>query len=244
MKNFRLILATIIGITLITILFNYFKEDKNVSNSQSQSTQERLEMYKRNDNYVLQMQMFALYKILNTRIVFLGNSHTYNANWNELLGRCDIANRGINSDITSGYLHRMEFVLNLKPAICFVEGGVNDFYSKFTVDEVFNNLKSVSNILKSNNITPVFTTTFPVATNRENAMLINNQIQQLNRLLTKYCKDSNIALIDINPQITINGFLKPELTYDGLHLNAYGYKIWIREIESILNYFKINHSDN
>lgn len=237
MKNFRFVLIAFITISIIsTLIFWYFNYYETQVSSQNlpQNTQERQEMYKRNDNYVVQMQMFALYKIQSAKIVFFGNSHTYNANWNELLGRCDVANRGINSDITSGYLHRMEFVLNLKPTICFVEGGVNDFYSKFTVDEVFNNLKSVSEILKSNNIIPIFTTTFPVATNREAAKLINNQIKQLNRLLTKYCKDNNIELIDINPQITINDFLKPELTYDGLHLNAYGYKIWIKEIEKCL----------
>lgn len=241
MKNFRFVIIAFITISIIsTLVFWYFNFRESEAKPQEiTNTNERQEMYKRNDNFIVQMQMFALYKIQNAKIVFLGNSHSYNANWNELLGRADIANRGIVADITSGYLHRIDYILNLKPTVCFVEGGVNDFYSKFTVDEVFNNLKSVSEILKSKNIIPIFTTTFPVATNRETAKLINNQIQQLNLLLTKYCKDNNIELIDINPQITINDFLKPELTYDGLHLNAYGYKIWIPEIEDCLKKLNI-----
>lgn len=242
MKNFRFVIIAFITISIIsTLIFWYFNYHETQVPSQNlpQNTQERQTMYSRNDNYVVQIQMYSLYKTKSAKIVFLGNSHTFNANWSDLLGRTDIANRGIVSDITSGYLHRIDYVLNLKPAVCFVEGGVNDFYSKFTVDEVFNNLKSVSEILKSNNIIPIFTTTFPVATNRETAKLINNQIQQLNCLLTKYCKDNNIELIDINPQITINDFLKPELTYDGLHLNAYGYKIWIPKIEECLKKLNI-----
>lgn len=241
MKKFRFVIIAFTVISIIsTLIFWYFNYRESQAKPQEISnTAEHEEMYKRNDNYVVQMQMYSLYRTQTAKIVFFGDSHFFNANWNELLGRTDIANRGIVSDITSGYLHRIDYVLNLKPAVCFVEGGVNDFYSKFTVDEVFNNLKLVSEKLQANSIIPIFTTTFPVATNRENAKLINNQINQLNILIAKYCKENKIALIDINPQITINDFLKPELTYDGLHLNAYGYKLWIPEIEKCLNKLKI-----
>ena len=60
----------------------------------------------------------------------LGNSLTNRISWNELLVRDDIANRGIGSDITAGFINRINFVFNVKPKICFIEGGVNDLGQK------------------------------------------------------------------------------------------------------------------
>ncbi len=48
-------------------------------------------------------------------IVMLGNSLTNRISWNELLGRDDVANRGIGSDITAGFTHRINFAFNVNP---------------------------------------------------------------------------------------------------------------------------------
>ncbi|MFT4019161.1 MAG: hypothetical protein QM668_19515 [Agriterribacter sp.] len=37
-----------------------------------------------------------------------------------------MANRGIGSDVTEGYINRINDIFELEPKICFIEGGVND----------------------------------------------------------------------------------------------------------------------
>ena len=49
-----------------------------------------------------------------------------------------------------------------------------------------------------------------------------------------YAHKESIEYLDINSLVSKNGFLKNELTYDGLHLNAEGYSLWIPEVEKIL----------
>ena len=97
-------------------------------------------LYLKNGNYKVQIGMFNKYKTSHADVVMLGNSLTYNANWNELLGRKNIANRGINSDITAGYLHRLSYVYRLRPKLCFIEGGVNDVYAGYSASDIFRQL--------------------------------------------------------------------------------------------------------
>ena len=234
MKKYRLIITISILLFVIGISLVWYFESQHQPIVETNTVKERNDMYSRNTNYVVQMEMLKLYKTTSADIVILGDSHSFNANWSEILGRAKVANRGIISDLTSGYLHRMEYVLNLHPKVCFVEGGINDFYSKFTVNEVMRNLSQVVDTLRQHNIIPIFTSTFPVATNRENAVFVNKQVERLNTLLTNYCRENKIEIIDINLQISENGFLRNDMSYDGLHLNATGYAIWAKEIERII----------
>src|ERR1017187_5798507 len=100
-------------------------------------------LYLKNENYMVQIGMYKQFKTTQADVVMLGNSLTFNANWNEFLGRNNIANRGIHSDITAGYLHRLSYVYRLKPKICFIEGGVNDLYAGFSVSDIFDNYSKI-----------------------------------------------------------------------------------------------------
>ena len=59
-------------------------------------------------------QRESLFKILPTErneIIFIGNSITYRCEWSELFQNRKIKNRGINSDIISGVLLRIDKIL-------------------------------------------------------------------------------------------------------------------------------------
>lgn len=191
-------------------------------------------VYLGNQNYSLQLGYEDLYETSSADVIMLGDSHTYNLNWDELLNRKGIVNRGIDGDITQGYLHRLNYIYKLNPKLCFIEGGINDFYAHFGVREVFKNYAEILEALKSHKIIPVIQSTLFVAKSYTSAKETNKKVEELNQLLIKYAKENKIEYLDINSLVSNNGFLKEELSYDGLHLNAKGYILWKPLIEEVL----------
>jgi lysophospholipase L1-like esterase len=199
-----------------------------VMNSQHES------LYLANPNYHLRVALFATYRTQHADIVMLGNSLTEWADWNELLGRTGIANRGIASDITYGYLQRMEYVYKLSPRICFIEGGINDLYANVPVVAVFENFVKIVEELRERSIIPVITSTLYTSTKWHSAVEKNKEVAELNARLLAYAQKQSVEFINLIPLMTSNNLLRDALTYDGLHLTAEGYKVWGREVEKTL----------
>jgi lysophospholipase L1-like esterase len=173
-------------------------------------------------------------------IVMLGNSLTYRISWNELLCRDDIANRGIGSDITAGFINRMNFVLNVKPKICFIEGGVNDLSQNVSNDIIIKNLNTILDTLLSNNVKPILTTVTYVTKTYKDAGNYVLKIKALNTQIKKLADHRRIDLIDLNPKLTDGDFLRSEYAIsDGIHFTSKAYKIWREEIMKILEQEKI-----
>ena len=191
-------------------------------------------LYLQNGNYSVQVSMQDLYKSIQYDVVMLGNSHTYYGNWNELLNRRNIANRGIIGDITAGYLQRLGYVYKMNPKLCFIEGGVNDVYANYSAGQIFDNYVNIIDTIRSFDIIPVIQSTMFVAKAWPNSSEKNNEIKKLNDLLIEYASKQSIVFIDINSLVSVNGFLNDSLTYDGIHLNANGYSLWVPEVEKIL----------
>ena len=63
-----------------------------------------------------------------------------------------------------------------------------------------------------------------------------NDVPQINRLLVKYCKRHRITFINLFPKFVRHGCneLRKDMTVDGLHLNAFGYKVWAFEMHKYL----------
>ena len=59
------------------------------------------------------------------------------------------------------------------------------------------------------------------------------QIPEINARLETLAKEKKITFINLYPLFTEKGtnVLKKELTYDGLHLNDEGYKVWVDAIK-------------
>jgi lysophospholipase L1-like esterase len=235
MKTNRLIFAGSMMLA-IALLYALVQADVKRIKEQQAAAQALLRktMYLNNGHYALQVNMWKLSKMEKADIVMLGNSHTFYANWAELLNRPALANRGIPGDITLGYLHRMEYVYALQPKVCFIEGGVNDFYSGYSLEEVTGNYKQLINELLARKINPVIQATFLVGTYWPEYEEKNEMIVALNQQLQCIAKEKGLMFIDINPFIAPEGFLRPELTYDGLHLNAQGYEIWLPAVAKAL----------
>ncbi len=199
--------------------------------------------YKTNPNYQLQNPMYDIYKTRQADIVMLGNSLTHGVAWNELLGRPNVVERGITSDVLYGYESRLNSIYKLNPKIVFIMGGLNDIYNWTPVNEIFSVYVRVINSLKSKRIIVVIQSTTYSAKNYgkdwggtpEVNFGRNREVDKLNKLLSDYAKKNNIDFIDLN-SLTADkdSFLRPELTWDGVHFKADAYRIWAREVEKVL----------
>ena len=193
--------------------------------------------YSENPHYFKRMELFAKQKD-QKNIVMLGNSLTEGGHWDEILKRTDVANRGIGSDVTEGYVHRINDVFDLKPKICFIEGGVNDLARYIPQETIIRNLAILIDTLRSKNIIPVLNAVTYVADNYRalNPPAFNSSIKDLNRAIRALAKEKKVRLIDLNGKITDGKYLlKKYAVADGIHYTADTYSLWRKEILKIVD---------
>lgn len=202
--------------------------------STAQTTAKDTAQYLKNPNYAHEMDLYKIYKTKEADIVMLGNSITHGINWNELLGRNGVVERGIPSDIVEGYAARLDNVIKLKPKFCFVMGGINDIYNWTPIDKIFDTYVKIITELKKNNIKPIIQSTLYAGVKWKSYNDRNREVTKLNKLLQEYAKKNFIEYIDLNKKMSTKNILNANITVDGIHLNAEGYKMWAIEIEKIL----------
>lgn len=170
-------------------------------------------------------------------IVMLGNSLTAYANWAELLNRTDVATRGINGDITAGFLARLPHIISLKPKIVFIEGGINDLNKGLNPGVIISNLSLLVDSLQKNNIKAVLTTVTLLSEEygQANLVAMNQKITRLNEAVFKLALEKNIHFIDLNQYISNKHFLMTQYAVkDGIHFKGNVYSFWKQEVEKIL----------
>lgn len=192
-------------------------------------------LYKQNRNYSIQTELYDVYKTERADVVMFGNSITFGVDWNELMARKTIVNRGIGSDNTYGFLQRMEYIYKLRPKVCCVMGGINDIYQSIPVEHIFENYKKIVEGLRSHHIVPVIQSTLFVSTMWKKYAEKNPQVARLNAMLVEYAERAGIDFVDLNSLMSKDNILMEELTTDGVHLNARGYALWRDALEKIFH---------
>lgn len=186
----------------------------------------------RPNNYALKVEQFRSYPNSTKDIIFLGNSITEYTQWNELLGRSDVRNRGISGDITFGVLQRLDEVTEGKPAKVFILIGVNDISRNIPDSIVLRNYATmIQRIKKESPATKIyFHTLLPVNdefTQHKRHYDKGDHILYVNEELKKLAAKEKITLIDLYPHfLNTDKKLDKNYTIDGLHLNAKGYQLW------------------
>ncbi|MBN1501686.1 MAG: GDSL family lipase [Spirochaetes bacterium] len=183
--------------------------------------------YKNNPDYAVRRSLFREYNPKSVKIVMLGDSITQAPDWNELLGRTDVVNRGISGDITQGFISRMKEIYKLNPEFCLIMGGINDITKNLaTVDEICRNYEQIVTGLIKKYIKPVIQSTIYVAAGFDDAPQINIKVKELNSRLVLLAEKHNAVFINVNSVLATDDVLKPEFTYDELHLLGSGYAKW------------------
>jgi len=157
------------------------------------------------------------------KIAFLGDSLVEYCNWSAFFN--NIVNYGVAGDTTLDVLDRLD---NISEKRLFLLIGVNDFLQGYTLDEAFSNYLEILEKLKDKEITII--SLIPVC----KSCNIDN-LNEKNRAFNEKLKSLNYQYMDIH-KLLLNekGFLNDSLSYDGLHLNQAGYKIFIEKIRDSL----------
>ncbi|HPN38318.1 MAG TPA: GDSL-type esterase/lipase family protein [Melioribacteraceae bacterium] len=191
-------------------------------------------LYLKNPNYQQELSLYEAYKTKQADIIMFGNSITHGANWNELLDRKNVVERGISSDGLDGYIARLPYIISLKPKFVFIMGGINDIYNWTPVEKIFEKYVRLISELKKNNIKPVIQSTLFAGNKWKSYSDRNKEVIRLNKMLSDYAKKNLIEFVDLNKKLSAKNILIAEYTYDGLHLNGKGYAIWAIEVDKIL----------
>lgn len=165
-------------------------------------------------------------------IVFLGDSRIEEGQWEELLGRNDVSNRGISGDATSDVLDRLDRSIPEATALCVIQAGINDLNRGAAITEVVENYKQILAYLTNKSRAQVILTSVILADERHSEL--NSRIVELNSKVSQLGDDRNIRWLDLNASLSPSGHLESRFTNDGIHFNKEGYKTIARAISPLL----------
>ncbi|MBI5307203.1 MAG: hypothetical protein HZB37_02395, partial [Planctomycetes bacterium] len=166
--------------------------------------------------------------------VFIGDSITKGFNICEFESKNmhPILNRGIDSDTTDGLLRRIDDNLNnLSIDKVFLLIGYNDIDQRSN-GEIVSNIKKILSISKAKR--KYVQSILPVSSRMD---LKNSRILEINRSIAEMSKQEGYVFIDLHTYFgnESKSGINPSLTYDGMHLNYFGYKLWYDLIKNHLD---------
>jgi lysophospholipase L1-like esterase len=147
--------------------------------------------------------------------------------------------RGISGQTTPQMLIRFRpDVVELQPKVVVILAGTNDLAGNTgpeTIAEIEGNLASMAQLARANKIRTVFASILPVSDyghTREGKPLKMTdrrppqKILEVNTWMKKFCADNKLTYLDyFSAMVDDKGFLKADLSDDGLHPNAKGYTV-------------------
>jgi lysophospholipase L1-like esterase len=207
-----------------------------------------LDFYK-NENLRLQTLADA-----DDRVVFMGDSITGFWYLGKFFPRQPYLNRAIAGQVTGQMLLRFRRdVVQLKPKVVVILGGINDLRQSSTpstVEEIENNLASMSEIAKANGIRVVLASILPVGRKQapdsvetpemsRRRIEFGHSITIINTWLKDYAQSKGHTYCDYySAMANQDDIMKSEFTDDGLHPNGTGYSVMApiakRSIESAI----------
>jgi lysophospholipase L1-like esterase len=175
------------------------------------------------------------------RVVFMGDSITdgWDApNMGGFFPGKPYVNRGISGQTTSQMLIRFRpDVIDLKPKVVVILAGTNDLAGNTgptTLDAIQGNLISMAELARANGIRVVLASLLPVSDYemRDGKPIVQtvrrspDKIIALNTWMKTYADTNHLVYLDyFSAMVDGKGFLKDELSNDGLHPNAAGYAV-------------------
>jgi len=169
------------------------------------------------------------------RVVFLGDSITDYWKLPDYFPGKPYVNRGIDGQTSSQMLVRFQQdVIDLHPAVLIVLAGTNDIAGvtgRIRDEDIEANYASMAELARTHHIRVVFSSLLPVNNYTQDAkesyaLRPGRRILAVNRWLRAYCDKNALVFLDYYAaMVDDKGMLKRELSDEGLHPNAAGYKI-------------------
>lgn len=174
---------------------------------------------------------------VKTNIVMLGNSITYQGNWQEVLGRDDVFNGGKPGWTTQQLSWVIKnFIIPKEPVVCFFTGGINDYTLGIPTERIYQNCVMVMDSIKNCGTHPVWQTTLY----QRNNTTTNREIDKLNKKMKEFCQDRNYDFVDLRPFLCKDGDILDEYVQDdNTHLETAAYPEWAKALKPIIIKYKL-----
>jgi lysophospholipase L1-like esterase len=175
------------------------------------------------------------------RVVFFGDSLVKNWSMAESFPSRVTVNRGIPGQTTEHLLLRFEQdVVALKPETVVILAGTNDLAEralKVSIQPVLDDYAAMAEIARANGIKVIFFPILPVRYLPSNPISRREpkHIEAVNTWLREFTRARGHGFVDCYSALAAgDGYLRPELSTDGLHLNAAGYRILAEKLQPLL----------
>jgi lysophospholipase L1-like esterase len=188
----------------------YFSTKRLAGNNSVALKTTRLELFRMSDSARAEEPL----------VVMFGDSLAQGGFWSEWFG-AQVLNRGIGGDTSADALARVDEIIALRPSVVFVEFGTNDS-GVLPPEETARNVEKIVATLRASlpNCKIVVFGLLPGRTHQRDA--IAKEVNE--RIAGTVGRDSFLDMS--NAFSTPTGVISPELTSDGTHLSAEGYRRW------------------
>jgi len=169
------------------------------------------------------------------RVVFLGDSITDLWRLNEYFPDRDFVNRGISGQIASQMLGRMKAdVTDLRPAAVVILAGTNDLARGIPLTAIEDDYVMLADLAIAGRVKVIFASLLPVSDYHKDADPSYERtpshppvyIKALNDWLKSFCAQRGYVYLDYYPALVdTQGQLAADVSDDGLHPNAKGYRL-------------------
>lgn len=191
-------------------------------------------------HYHERLRAFAAETVAPGGIVLLGSSHFEWFDTARFLPGYRIVNRGIASDrlglTERGILHRLDIsVFDCRPAFIVFQNGVNDLGELWRTGEpplaaicaCYERVVAAIR-MRLPQVPMLIVNEFPT-TGRFAG--VSPYVPQLNPHIAQVAARHGCPLLDMYPLLVgLDGELRAEFTWDGLHLNEAGYEVWAQAL--------------
>ncbi|MBE5870340.1 MAG: hypothetical protein E7294_03645 [Lachnospiraceae bacterium] len=188
--------------------------------------------YRTNAQYTQRETMFEMSPVQKADIIFVGDSITARAEWQEYYPDQVVLNRGIDSDVTEGVYNRLDTIIDKAPDELYLMIGINDirqgidkaitlqFYAQI-LDRLQKELPDCTIYVQS--ILPVNSSTG----------IDNKDVEALNASIHSLANERSLTYIDVYSRlIDADHDLPADYSVDGVHMTGAGYQIWLDTLKT------------
>lgn len=168
-------------------------------------------------------------------IAFLGNSLTYNSDFQKYYPEYKIINLGVSGNTLKDMKRRIPTLVAACPNKVFIMAGANDLVVSSVadlIDDYTQLLKEIKKKLPNANV--FIQSILPMNSDAGHKQISASTIIEANNKLKTLAQTCNITFVDIYHKYSDQDTLPSKYSSDGLHLKEKAYDIWAHAIKDFI----------
>ncbi len=125
---------------------------------------------------------------------------------------------------------QLSLTKGIKARSTIVDGGLNDLLAhEASPEQIARDFRLLASQLARGG--EAIFTLMPHVADRAHA----DRIDEANALIAAICRENGVAVIDLNPRVSVDGVRKAEMTDDGLHFTPGANALWIDALRKVVS---------